>query len=392
MSVYDFDRVIPRKDTNSLKYDFAEARGVSPDLLPMWVADMDFAAPPEVVEALVAKARHGIFGYSEPDDAYYATLAEWFAKRHGWHIDPAAVIQMPGVVFALATMIRVLTQAGDAVLIQEPVYYPFRYLIVNNDRQLVTTDLVLRNGKYEVDWADFEQKIVDCKVKLFLLCSPHNPVGRVWMHAELLKMGEICLRHNVFVLADEIHQDFIYPGHRHTVFANINEAFQHNSVICTAPSKTFNLAGLHIANTIIPDPQIHRAVIKELYRVGYSQPNIMGLVACQAAYQFGAPWLDELNVYLAGNLDYFRTFLKERLPELALIEPEGTYLTWVDFSRLGLPGEELERLIQDRARLWLDAGSIFGHSGTGFERFNIACPRSVLTQALTQLEAALRSK
>jgi len=391
MSIYDFDRVIPRRDTNSLKYDFAAARGVPADLLPMWVADMDFAAPPEVTKALVAKAEHGIFGYSEPDEAYYAALSGWFQTRHGWHIEPKWVIQMPGVVFALATMIRVLTRTGDAVLIQEPVYYPFRSLILNNQRQLVINELVLRNGKYEVDWADFEQKIIDEKVKLFMLCSPHNPVGRVWTRDELVKMGEICLRHNVFVLADEIHQDFIYPGHRHTVFANLGEAFQNNSVICTAPSKTFNLAGLHIANTIIPDQKIHKAVIKELYRVGYSQPNIMGLVACQAAYQSGAPWLEELKTYLTGNLAYFRTFLHERLPELKLIEPEGTYLTWVDFSALGLPEEALERLILDRAKLWLDAGSIFGRSGAGFERFNIACPRSILTQALAQLESALRS-
>jgi len=390
MSIYDFDRVIPRKNTNSLKYDFAEARGVPPDLLPMWVADMDFAAPPEVTAALIAKAEHGIFGYSEPDQGYYTALAGWFQARHSWHIEPEWVVQMPGVVFALATMIRVLTRPGEAVLIQEPVYYPFRSLIVNNQRKPVINDLVLHHGKYEVDWADFEQKIVTENVKLFMLCSPHNPVGRVWTREELIKMGEICLRHRVFVLADEIHQDFIYPGYRHTVFANLGEAFQNNSVICTAPSKTFNLAGLHIANTVIADAKIHRAVIKELYRVGYSQPNIMGLVACQAAYQFGAPWLEELKAYLTGNLAYFRTFLLERLPELKLIEPEGTYLVWVDFSALGLPEEALERLIVDRAKLWLDAGSIFGRCGAGFERFNIACPRPVLEQALSLLESALR--
>lgn len=390
--IYDFDRIIPRKNTNSLKFDCAARRNRPPGLLPLWVADMDFQAPQEVIAALVEKAEHGIFGYSEPDEEYFAALSGWFQTRHGWEIAPEQVVITPGVVFALSAFVRALCGPDDAVMIQEPVYYPFRHCVLGNHRKLVVNELLFDGGQYRIDWADFERKISENKVKLLLLCSPHNPVGRVWTREELTGIGEICLRHGVFVVADEIHQDFIYAGHRHTVFPSIADEFEKISAVCTAPSKTFNLAALHTANIVIADREVRTAFQNETNRVGYSQPNIMGLVACRAAYRYGASWLDQLKEYLTGNLNFFRDFLETRLPELKLIEPEGTYLVWVDFSKLGMDDSKLHKFIIDQAGLWLDDGCMFGKCGGGFQRFNIACPRSTLRQALNQLEAAVRNR
>ena len=387
---YDFDEIIPRRHTNSLKYDWAEKRGKPDDLLPMWVADMDFQTPPAVREALAAKAAHGIFGYSDPDETYYEALAHWFGTRHNWPVDPHTSVTAPGVVFAICTLIRALTKPGDAVLIQEPVYYCFREGIRDNGRRTVVNQLRFDGEHYSIDFEDFERKIVENGVKLFILCSPHNPVGRVWTKDELEKLAEICLRHDVFVLADEIHEDFIYPGNRHIVFASISKEVADRCAVCTAPSKTFNLAGLHIANIFIADNEVRKAVRHELDAQGFSQSNIMGLVACQAAYQTGAEWVDQLVDYLRENLSLMRETFRTRMPQIHLIEPEGTYLPWVDFSKLGLNTPELERFIVERAKLWLDGGHIFGAGGAGFQRFNIATPRAILQEALDRLENAVR--
>ena len=387
---YDFDEIIPRRHTNSLKYDFARERGKPADALPMWVADMDFQTPPAVREALAARAAHGIFGYSEPDKTYFDALANWFSVRHGWEVDPYTSVRTPGVVFALCTLIRCLTGEEDSVLVQEPVYYCFQESIRSNRRKVVVNELVSDRRSYSVDFADFERKIVENGVKLFILCSPHNPVGRVWKKEELEKMAEICLRHNVFVIADEIHEDFVYPGHRHIVFSSLSEEIADRCAVCTAPSKTFNLAGLHVANIFIENAAIRRTFKKELDAQGFSQANIMGLDACRAAYQSGAEWLDQLIEYLLGNLSLMRETFRTRMPQLRLVEPEGTYLPWVDFSKLGLSAPELDRFIVERAKLWLDGGTMFGASGAGFQRFNIAVPRSVLREALGRLENAVR--
>ncbi len=388
---YDFDAVVDRRGTNSLKYDFALERGYPADALPLWVADTDFAAPPEVIRALHAVVDHGIFGYTDAKPEDIKPIQAWFAQRHGWTFQPEWLLFAPGVVFAVATAINAVTQAGEGVLIQRPVYYPFTNMIQRNDRRLVNNPLCYKNGRYEMDFVDFERKITEENVKLFILCSPHNPVGRVWSKDELMRVGEICARHGVVVLSDEIHCDFTFPGYRHTMFPALGAAFEQNCILCTAPSKTFNLAGLQLANMIVPNPDLRQKVRRAVGATGYSHPGAFSLAGVRAAYQYGAQWLEELLAYLKGNLDFTREYLAAKLPQVKLVEPEGTYLLWLDFRALGLSKEALERLIVDRARLWLDSGSMFGPEGDGFERINIACPRSVLRQALGQLEKAVNS-
>lgn len=388
---YDFDKVIDRRNTNSVKYDFALEKGKPAEILPLWVADMDFQTPPEVIEALAKSAHHGIFGYTETKKDYFEALAKWFKEGFDWTIEPSWLVKTPGVVYAICLAIRAYTSKGDSVLIQQPVYHPFASSIITNERTLVNNPLQYKDGKYSIDFIDFEHKIVTNNVKLFLLCSPHNPVGRVWSKEELLRLGEICLRHNVLVVADEIHADFVYPGFQHQVFANLKPEFSDFTITCTAPSKTFNLAGLQVSNILISNKKLRTQFKQEMARTGYHQCNTMGLVACQAAYTYGRPWLRELIEYLAGNLAFLRSFLQEHLPQIKLVEPEGTYLVWLDFSKLGLTEEQLEDLIVNKAGLWLNPGTLFGSEGKGFQRINIACPRAILEQALKQLVKAIRS-
>lgn len=389
---FDFDRITERKGTNSLKYDFARERGKSEDVIPLWVADMDFQVAPCIQERLDKAVKHGIFGYTESKDDYFAAVSGWYRERFGWETKESWLVKTPGVVYAIAMAIRAFTAEGDAVLIEQPVYYPFGQTIKANNRKLVNSPLKLVDGKYVMDFDDLEQKIIAEKVKLFVLCSPHNPVGRVWTEEELRRVGDICLKHHVLVVADEIHSDFVYEGHKHHVFASLGEKYADNAIICTAPSKTFNLAGLQISNIFIPNANIRKQFKRQIDATGYCEVNTMGLFACQAAYEGGAQWLDELKLYLKGNLDYVREFLKEKLPEIKLVEPEGTYLVWLDFRGLGLTEVQLEELVSKRAKLWLDSGAMFGPEGEGFERVNITCPRSVLKQALEQLERAVHDE
>lgn len=387
---YDFDEVVDRRDTNSLKYDFALERGRRSDVIPMWVADMDFRTAPEILEQLHRTVDHGIFGYSEGKESYFQALQDWFYNRFGWQIKNEWLVKTPGVVFAIAAAVRGLTQEGDAVMLQQPVYYPFSEVIRDNNRRPVCSPLKLREGHYEIDFEDLEEKISSEHVKLFLLCSPHNPVGRVWKEWELRRLGEICLRYGVLVVSDEIHSDFTYEGYTHHVFADIAPEFAAITVTCTAPSKTFNLAGLQISNIFISDPALRKRFQKAVDAAGYSQPNLMGLAACEAAYKKGGPWLAALKVYLAENLAFVRSYLREHIPEIRLVEPEGTYLIWLDFRGLGLTRGERKELVADRARLWLDNGAMFGAGGEGFERMNIACPRETLRRAMEQLEKGWR--
>ena len=387
---YCFDEIIDRRGTWSIKHDFAVERGKPEDLLPLWVADMDFKTAPAITEALSQAVSHGIFGYSESKQEYFDAVFLWYRDRFGWEVKREWLVKTPGVVYAIACAVRAFTKEGEAVLIQKPVYYPFAGTIQGNRRKLVNNPLVYQDGAYGIDYADMEEKIIRNHVKLFILCSPHNPVGRVWTEEELIRMGEICRRHGVIVVSDEIHSDFIYPGYQHRVFSNLKEKFLDNSIICTSPSKTFNLAGLQISNIFIADRKLRHRFREEMLASGYSQLNTMGMVACKAAYEQGGPWLEELTDYLAGNVAFIRGFLQERLPQIRLVEPQGTYLVWLDCSALGLSEQELEKLLVDGAKLWLDAGTMFGKEGSGFQRINIACPRALLERAMLQLEEAVK--
>jgi len=388
---HNFDEQIDRRGTNSIKHDFAAEYGKSEGLIPLWVADMDFRTPPCVTEVLVRSAEHSIFGYSEAkkDGYYFAALQKWFAQRFGFKASPEWLVKTPGVVFALCAAIRAFTEPGDAVLIQSPVYYPFRETVEVNGRRLVANPLANVGGKYCIDFDDFENKIAKNSVRLFILCSPHNPVGRVWTKDELIRIGEICLKHNVLVVSDEIHCDFVYGDNRHTVFGTINEAFLDNSIICTSPSKTFNLAGLQAANIFIANAKLRQEFKREIRKTGYSQLNTMGLVSCQAAYENGGEWLDELLAYLWRNYDYTKKIINTSLPKIRLAELEGTYLLWLDMNAYGFSETELDRILVEKAGLWVSKGSVFGGEGKGFIRINIACPLAVLEKAFEQLVAAL---
>ena len=395
MATYNFDKIINRKGTNCLKYDYAVERGKPADVLPLWVADMDFTVSEEITKSLHAAVDHGIYGYTQPKDAYYNAITNWMEKNHNWKTKREWIMKTPGVVFALGAAVKAFTKPGDAVLIQNPVYYPFTNIIRDNDRRVIDNTLVyekrVTEGKsqYSIDYEDFERKIVQENIKLFILCNPHNPVGRVWTREELQQLGEICLRHHVIVVSDEIHNDFVYPGFEHTVFANVDPRFTEFTVTCTAPSKTFNLAGFQISNIFISHETLRGAFQKEIDKTGYDEPNALGAVACEAAYRGGQEWLDQLRAYLLENLNFLRAYLQEKIPQIHLVEPEGTYLVWLDCSELGISGKELDQFIVEKAGLWLDGGAMFGPSGADFQRVNIACPRATLELALDKLKAAV---
>ncbi|MDF1617890.1 MalY/PatB family protein [Petrocella sp. FN5] len=391
--IYNFDEIIDRNNTDSLKYDFAEKRGMPEDLLPMWVADMDFRTPEPIIEALQSTVSHGIFGYSESREDYYRVLEKWFLTQFNWQIQSKWLVKTPGVVYAISQAIRAFTEEGDGVLIQEPVYYPFRQTIAMNKRKVVVNQLVYNYGRYEIDFEDFEASIQRESVKLFILCSPHNPVGRVWTKEELIRMGDICLEHGVIIIADEIHSDFTFENITHHVFADLKSEYLEQTITCTAPSKTFNLAGLQISNILIANQTYKKRFKEEMAKGGYSQLNIMGIVACRAAYHHGHGWLSQLRVYLKDNLKYVRSFVNTQLEGVRLVEPEGTYLLWLDFStylkKHGLSDQELNQLIVYEGKLWLDDGNMFGQGGHSFQRINMACPRALLVKGMEQLATAL---
>jgi len=379
---YDFNVITERRNTNSIKYD-PVSRGKPEDVIPLWVADMDFAVPPRVTSALISRVQHGIYGYSEPAASYYSAVQDWYKNRFDWIIEKDWFCITPGVVNALYLAVRAFTKPGDGIVIQQPVYYPFNSSVQKTERKLLVNELIYSEGHYSVDFEDFENKIKNAK--LFILCNPHNPVGRVWTREELLRMGEICLRYNVIVISDEIHQDIIFTPNRHLIFASLDDRFFNFTITCTSPSKTFNLAGLQLANILIKNETLRALFLKEYDCCGLSQPGIMGLISCEAAYTGGAQWLDELIDYLAGNMSLIEEFLKDNIPKIKLVKPEGTYLAWLDFNELGLNVKELNNAVTNKAKLWLNDGPIFGKGGNGFQRLNAACPRSLLQNALERL-------
>lgn len=386
----DFDTVIDRKNTNCLKYDFAVKRGKPENILPLWVADMDFRISSYIQEALAHQVEHGIFGYSDTKESYFNAVSSWMEKHHHWKVEAKWLVKTPGIVFALAMAVKAFTEKGDGVLICQPVYYPFSEVIKDNERRIVDSTLVQReDGKYSIDFQDFEEKIVRENVKLFLLCNPHNPVGRVWTREELTTLGDICRKHDVIVVSDEIHGDLIFKG-EHQVFANIKEEFQDFSVVCTAPSKTFNIAGLQVSNIFIPNDELRRQFKKQIDAAGYSQLNAAGLAACEAAYRDGEEWYNAMISYVKGNIAYTKSYIEQNIPQIKMTEPEGTYLVWMDFRELGLQESALEDLIVNKAGLWLDSGAMFGAAGEGFQRINVACARATLTEALERLKKAVK--
>lgn len=384
----DFDRIVSRKNTKSLKYDFAEKRGKPKEVLPLWVADMDFQTSSYIQEALWQITQHGIFGYSETEEAYFEAVRGWMGRHYGWEIQEEWLVKTPGIVFAIVLAIKAYTKEHEAVMIQTPVYYPFSEVILDNNRELVTNELVRdADGNYRIDFADFESKIVEKKAKLFILCNPHNPVGRVWTKEELKKLGDICQKHQVLVISDEIHADFAFKR-AHNVFTNVCKTFRDFGIVCTSPSKSFNIPGLQVSNIFIANVELREKFKKQLQASGYSQLNLPGIVACEAAYRYGDEWLEAVKQYIKNNVTYVEQFLKKRLPKVRMTELEGTYLVWLDFRAYGLDDLQLEQRIIYEAGLWLDAGSMFGKGGAGFQRINIACPRSVLTEALNRLVTA----
>lgn len=385
MSKFDFDTITDRSNTNAIKYDLAEKRNKPLDAISLWVADMDFKTAPCIQKALAEKAAHGIYGYSRPDSRYYNALRNWLLTEHNFEIKDEWVVNTPGVSYAFATAIRALTEEGDAVLITRPVYYPFSSVINNQNRKLVNSALVLKNGHYEIDYEDFENKIISEKVKVFLFCSPHNPGGRVWTKEELEKISEICLKHNVIVISDEIHSDITFENHKHTVFASISDETRENSIICTAPSKTFNLAGLQFSNIIIPNEKLRSKFTKEMERTGYDEPSLMGIVAATAAYSEGKEWFEAAKAYIWNNILFAEKLVREKCPKIKVLKPEGSYLLWMDFSAFELSDSQINDRILNKAKVWLDGGIMFGPEGEKFQRINCATPRAILEKALIQI-------
>lgn len=374
----NFDEMIPRRDTNSVKWDSA----ADAEVLPMWVADMDFRTAPAITEALRQRVEHGIFGYTRVPDAYYEAVVNWSARRHGWQMQQEWILYTISVVPALSATIKALTEPGDKVLMQTPVYNCFFSAIRNNGCEIADNRLIYENNTYRIDFEDLERKASDDKVKLMLLCNPHNPAGRVWTREELTRIGEICLRHGVTVVSDEIHCEFAYPGHAYTPFASISDDFLYSSVTCVSPSKAFNIAGLQIANIVCADEAVRQRINEVINLYEINNVNPFGVIATIAAYNEGESWLLQLLDYLRGNYECMRDYCARHLPDFPIAELEGTYLAWMDCRKFRLPSRELEERLLQEAKLWLNAGTMYGDAGEGFMRWNLACPRARMLEGL----------
>lgn len=385
---YDFDTIVPRRGTNSYKWDSMPA---NQDVLPLWVADMDFRTAPVITEALARRVQHGIFGYVRVPDEYYTTVTRWFERRHDWHIDKEWMIYTSGVVPAVSAVIKALTDPGDGVVVQTPVYNCFFSSIRNNGCRIVSNPLIYEDGTYHVDFDDLERKTSDASVKLLLLCNPHNPAGRVWTREELSRIGEICHRNNVMVISDEIHCELVFPGHTYTPFASVCEEHLWNSVTCVSPSKAFNIAGLQIANIIACDEEVRRRIDRAININEVCDVNPFGVEAMIAAYNEGEDWLMQLLDYLKANYDLLRDFFHTYLTEIPVIELEGTYLVWTDCRMFNQSSDTLQSRLLEETGLWLNSGTMYGAEGEGFLRWNIACPRTVLEDALERFKCFVDS-
>lgn len=388
---YNFNEKIDRSNNHAAKWEEMGNKFISNDLWPMWIADMDLKTAPVIIDAMREKLEQGIFGYVYRPASYYQSAADWIERRFDYKIDPKTLINSPGVVPTLSILVRLMTKADEKVLIQSPVYYPFSSVVKENGRELVVNELVKDEaGYYTIDFEDFEKKVSDEKVTLFIMCSPHNPVGRVWKREELQKMSELCLKYNVRVIADEIWRDIIMPGHKHIPAASLSKEIEHNTITCFSPTKTFNIAGLQASFATLPREEEWKMLDEELGRLDVKRNSPFSLVGFEAAYTKGEEWLEELLIHLDGNMDYVVNFVKERIPEVKVRKPEGTYLMWLDFSGLGMTKEELSMFMQKEAKIALDDGFWFGENGAGFERMNIACPRYMVEEGMNRIENAVK--
>ncbi len=394
---YDFDRICDRSNTNCVKWDAAPSLFGTQDVIPMWVADMDFPAAQPIIEAIRRRSQHEFLGYTRPGMELINLIVERTQRKFNWKIEPEWIVFTPGVIPALHTAIRALTHPGDEIILQEPVYHPFFPAIAANGCQKINNALKLARGQYRIDYDDLATKFrsrADMhsrrhRIKAAILCNPHNPVGRVWSPDELARFGEILIENGAVVIADEIHCEILFQGYRHTPFATLSEEFAQNSITCMAPSKTFNLAGLHASHIIIPNQKLRNSFIDLMSGI-IPGPNIFGLVAMEAAYRYGDEWLAQLLDYLQANLDFLLDYFSKSIPEIKVVKPQGTYLVWLDCRGLGLDNARLRKLMCEQARVGLDDGYIFGAAGSGFQRMNIACPRPLLEEALRRIELAVR--
>lgn len=380
---YNFNEIIPRKGSHSYKWD----ANTKENILPMWVADMDFSTAPPVIEALAKRVQHGIFGYTKVPPQYFEAITNWFMRRHQFQIEKNWLLVSAGVVPAISAIIKTLTVPGGQVMIQTPVYNRFFTCIRNTQCKVIANSLVYQNGKYSIDFDTFEKQAAHPLTKVFLLCNPHNPVGRVWTKAELLRMGEICLKHGVTIVSDEIHCDLIHPGHKHISFASMNPAFLENSVTCISPSKSFNLAGLQAANIVCAKADLRTKIESALKASELYELNPFAVAGLIAAYNEGEEWLDELNQYLFENYTYLKNFFEKNLPKFKVLPLEGTYLVWVDIAASKLKSAKFAQLLLEKENLWITHGTLYGDDGEGFIRINIGCPRTLLVQGLEKIKS-----
>lgn len=390
---YDFNQICDRKNTNCFKWDFIQSIFGNDDVIPMWVADMDFPVATPIVEALKRRAEHEFYGYTKASADVIQSIVDRMWDKYAWKIKPEWIVFTPGVVPALNITVRMLTHPGDEIILQEPVYYPFFPAVTFSGCQIVNNQLKLINGRYEMDYEDLEHQFharigmlpVPNRIKAIMLCNPHNPVGRLWSKEELTKLGDIAIKHDVVVISDEIHCELLFKDHQHTPFASISEVFEQNSIVCMSPSKTFNLAGLEVSSIIIPNKKLRHLFINT--RTGIlPEPNLFGYTALEAAYRFGDEWLDQLLDYLQGNLDFLLKYFANRIPKIKVIKPQGTYLIWLDCRDLGMDDMTLRNFMRDKAKVGFDDGFLFGSGGSGFQRMNIACPRPIIEEALIRIE------
>lgn len=382
-----FDRIVERRNTNSYKWDFCKELTGYTNLLPMWLADMDFLSPPKIIEAIKTRADHGLFGYTITPESYYEAFIQWVKRRYSWDIKREWITVTPDVLRAIVFAIHAYTNLGDKVVIQPPVYYPFTKLILNNGRQVLENQLKFDGQQYFMDYEHLEE-VIDSRTKMFILCNPHNPIGRSWTTEELRKLGEICSRHGLLIVSDEIHSDLVFEGYQHVPFAKISKQTGNMTITCNSASKTFNLSGTCIANVIIEDKKLriyYKNICESLWT---KMVNIFSILAAETGYRFCGQWLEQVMQYIYDNYLLLKDYLDSEIPKIAVVELQATYLAWLNFRNTGLTSEKLNRLLREEAEVWLDEGRIFGAGGDLFQRMNIACPRSILQESLSRMKKA----